>query len=114
MVEVEGLGIGGLQLLLFFLGRVLRGLLFHRFLFEVPFFFRNQLPLHGGLEEILQRCDIGIPLVGRQRAPDHLNEPLVVLDDYLRHLDICDVRNVEAQGVDVIGDKVAEGRVLGE
>jgi len=114
LVEVEGLGIGGFQLLLFFQCRLLRGLLFHRFLFEVPFLLRNQLPLHGGLEEVLQRCDIGIPLVGRQRAPDHLYEPLVVLDDYLSHLDICDVRNVEAQGVDVIGDQVAEGRVLGE
>ena len=53
-------------------------------------------------------------MVGRQRAPDHLNEPLIVLDDYLRHLHICDVRNVETQGVDVVRDQVAEGRVLGE
>ena len=53
-------------------------------------------------------------MVGRQRAADHLNEPLIVLDDYLRHLHICDVRNVETQGVDVVRDKVAEGRVLGE
>ena len=53
-------------------------------------------------------------MVGRKRAPDHLNEPLVVLDDYLSHLYICDVRNVETQGVDVVRDQVAEGRVLSD
>jgi len=112
LVEVEGLGIGGIQVLLFFNSRLLRGLLFHRFLFKVLFFLRNQLPLNGSLEEILQRCNIGIPLVSRKRAPDHLNEPFVVLDDYLSHLHICDVRNVETQGVDVVRDQVTKGRVL--
>lgn len=112
LVEFKGFGIGGIQVFFFFDSRLLRGLLFHRFLFKVPFFLRDQLPLNGSLEEVLQRCDIGIPLVGRKRAPNHLNEPLVVLNDYLSHLHICDVRNVETQGVDVVRDQVAKGRVL--
>jgi hypothetical protein len=91
LVEIKGLSIGGIQVLLFFKRRLLRGLLFHRFLFKIPLFLRDQLSLHGSLEEVLQRCDIGIPLVGRERASDHLNEPLVVFDDYLSHLHICNV-----------------------
>jgi hypothetical protein len=112
LVEVESLGIGGIQVILFFNSRLLRGLLFHRFLFKIPFFLRNQLPLNGSLEEVLQRCDIGIPLVGRKRAPDHLNKPLVVLDDYLSHLHIGNVRYVETQSVNVVRDQVAESWVL--
>ena len=114
LVEVEGLGISSIQVPLFFQCRLLSGLLFHRFLFKVPFFLRDQLPLNGSLKEVLQRCDIGIPLVGRKRAPYHLNEPLVVLDDYLSHLHICDVRYVETQGVDVVRDQVAKGWVLSD